>query len=190
MLAWDQRGKWFGEGLRRRQAEQPTPLGFGQTAAYTKTQGVTSWPQQLGDISWAIEQAAILHPGVPLYLFGHSMGGGLSLAFPTRTPPLPGLEQIKGVVASAPLLRQAKGVKANVLVVKAGALLGKLSGKLTLSAPVKAEVSWSSLLLRRWLTSCLLRTSAAIPQSKRRTLRTLSACSVARSPESLTCCSA
>ncbi|ORY83476.1 Alpha/Beta hydrolase protein [Leucosporidium creatinivorum] len=118
VFAWDQRG-------------------FGQTSAWTKSQGVTSWAHQLGDISWAIEQASLLHPGVPLYLFGHSMGGGLALAFPTRTPALPGLEKIKGVLASSPLLRQTKAVKTPLLVVRAGSVLGSMFPKLNVAAEVK-----------------------------------------------------
>lgn len=114
--------------------------GFGQTSAWTKSHGVTSWAHQLGDISWAIEQATLLHPGVPLYLFGHSMGGGLALAFPTRSPALPGLEKIKGVLASSPLLRQTKAVKTPLIVVRAGSILGSLLPKLNVTAEVKPAV--------------------------------------------------
>ena len=78
---------------------------------------------------------------MPLYLYGHSMGGGLSLAFPTRLPPSAGVERLAGVIASSPLLRQAKAIKAPLLVVKAGSLVGMLSNKLPIKAEVKAEVS-------------------------------------------------
>lgn len=133
-------------------ADRPDPSpGFGQTGAKAKTPGRTSWPQQLGDISFFLAHAATLHPGVPLYLFGHSMGGGLSLAFATRSPPSPGLELLKGVVASSPLLRQSPGVRAPKLLVSAGNILGKISGSLTLTADVKAEVELS--LTRAWPAS-------------------------------------
>lgn len=69
------------------------------------------------------------------------MGGALSIAFATRTPSSLALEKLKGVIASAPLLRQAKGVKAPALIVRAGGLLGKISSTLTLRAEVKPEVS-------------------------------------------------
>lgn len=69
------------------------------------------------------------------------MGGGLSLAFPTRSPPAAGVERLAGVLASSPLLRQAKAIKAPMLVVKAGSVLGMLSSKLPIKAEVKAEVS-------------------------------------------------
>ncbi|GAA5978380.1 hypothetical protein JCM11641_004672 [Rhodosporidiobolus odoratus] len=115
--------------------------GFGQTAFYTPkhSQGVTSWPLQLGDVEHWLKHARQLNPGVPLFIYGHSMGGGLSLAYPTRTPALPLVNQLAGVISSSPLLRQAKAVRAPGLVVKAGSLLGKLSGALTLKAAVKPE---------------------------------------------------
>lgn len=150
--------------------------GFGATAAATKTQGVTSWPQQLNDISWAVNHASNLHPGTPLVMFGHSMGGGLSLAFATRSPASPGLDKVAAVVSSSPLLRQSPGVKASALLIKAGSLLGKLSGKLTLSAPVNPEVSFitwarpcSQLTGTRSLVS---RTYAATLKFRRPTPRT------------------
>ncbi|KAI5480651.1 hypothetical protein MNV49_007578 [Pseudohyphozyma bogoriensis] len=113
--------------------------GFGQTAQKTKTQGRTSWPEQLGDISFFVSHAYSYTPSLPLYLFGHSMGGGLSLAYATRKPPSKDLDKIKGVVASSPLLRQSPGVKTSLLIVRAGSVLGKISSTLRIKAEVKAE---------------------------------------------------
>ncbi|GAA5856122.1 hypothetical protein JCM8547_002990 [Rhodosporidiobolus lusitaniae] len=115
--------------------------GFGRTATYTatKSNGVTSWAQQLEDLEHFLKHAKSLNPTVPLFLFGHSMGGGLSLAFPTRFPPSPLVKELSGVMVSSPLIRQAKGVKAPNVIVKAGSLLGKLSGNWTLKATVKPE---------------------------------------------------
>ncbi|KAK4706149.1 acylglycerol lipase, partial [Phenoliferia sp. Uapishka_3] len=113
--------------------------GFGQTGAKSKTPGRTAWPLQLADISFFLKHASTLHPSVPLYLCGHSMGGGLSLAFATRSPPSPGLELIKGVIASSPLLRQGAKDRAPKLIVRAGSIIGKISGSLTLKAEVKPE---------------------------------------------------
>ncbi|GAA6016391.1 hypothetical protein JCM10207_003847 [Rhodosporidiobolus poonsookiae] len=115
--------------------------GFGRTATYTPkhSQGVTSWPHQLADLAFWLAHAKSLHPDVPLFLFGHSMGGGLSLAFPTRTPAHPLVADLAGVVVSSPLIRQAREVRAHPLIVRAGSLVGKLSGGLRLKAEVKAE---------------------------------------------------
>ncbi|SCV73720.1 BQ2448_6150 [Microbotryum intermedium] len=115
--------------------------GFGQTAVDLggNSQGVTSWPQQLADLRFFIDHASKLNPDKPLFLYGHSMGGGIALAFPTRTPPSPGLEKIKGVIAGSPLIEQSPGVKASAIVVTLGGLLGKLSGGLKLPVQVKPE---------------------------------------------------
>ncbi|GAA5838929.1 hypothetical protein JCM9279_003903 [Rhodotorula babjevae] len=115
--------------------------GFGKTATYTPkhTQGVTSWPEQFGDIDHFLEHTLGLFPGVPFFLYGHSMGGALVLGYATRTPPRPLVGRLAGIVSSSPLLRQSKGVKAPALIVRAGSLIGKLSGALTLKATVKPE---------------------------------------------------
>lgn len=110
-----------------------------------KPQGQGSWAVALGDISHFVAHAATLNPTVPLYLFGHSMGGGLSLAFATRTPPSPGLDNIKGVLASAPLLRQSPGVKAPALVVRAGSILGAIAPSLSLKTVVAPAVRRTSV---------------------------------------------
>ncbi|CEQ40198.1 SPOSA6832_01806, partial [Sporobolomyces salmonicolor] len=142
--------------------------GFGKTATYTPkhSQGITSWPLQLGDLEFFIQEARKAHEGVPLYLFGHSMGGGLALAYPTRSPPSPSVALLSGVIASSPLLRQAPAVKAPGIIVKAGSLLGRLSATLPIKATVKAEVSWS----RSPGSVPRKRTPAAIPKYKEPTL--------------------
>lgn len=147
---------------------------------------MTSWPQALADISFFVNHASSLHPTVPLYLFGHSMGGALSIAFATRTPPSPALDKLKGVIASSPLLRQAKGVKAPALIVRAGGLLGKLSSTLTLKAEVKPQVR-SSGMDGRDGADAESRTSAVIRSFRRRTPSTLSVSLGQRSKESRTC---
>ncbi|CDR44683.1 RHTO0S09e07646g1_1 [Rhodotorula toruloides] len=115
--------------------------GFGKTATYTPkhTQGVTSWPEQFDDIRHFLALVLEKYPSVPVFLFGHSMGGGLVLAYSTRSPPSANVDRLAGVIASSPLLRQAKGVKASPLIVKAGSLIGKLSSTLTLKATVNPE---------------------------------------------------
>jgi len=114
--------------------------GFGQTGAKTKSLGVTSWQQAFSDISFFIAHtASLVPPSTPVFLVGHSMGGALALGYATRVPKPEGLSRVKGVVSSSPLLRQAKGVKASSLLVRAGSLLGKVSNKLTIKAEVKPE---------------------------------------------------
>ncbi|SGY25833.1 BQ5605_C018g08672 [Microbotryum silenes-dioicae] len=115
--------------------------GFGQTAVDLggNNQGVTSWPQQLADLTFFVDHASKLNPDKPLFLYGHSMGGGIALAFPTRVPPSVGLEKIKGVIAGSPLIEQSPGVRASAIVVTLGGLVGKVSGSLTMPVQVKPE---------------------------------------------------
>lgn len=57
--------------------------------------------QFLTDIKASLVVAKGLAPSVPLFLFGHSMGGLLALDYAIRSP-----EGLSGVIASAPLLSQ------------------------------------------------------------------------------------
>jgi len=69
------------------------------------------------------------------------MGGALSLAFATRTPASPGLDKLKGVLACAPLLRQAVGARAPAVLVRAGSIIGMIAPKMQL----KTEVNPSAI---------------------------------------------
>ncbi|GAA5977367.1 hypothetical protein JCM10908_004954 [Rhodotorula pacifica] len=115
--------------------------GFGKTATYTPkhSQGVTSWPQQFADIDFFLSHVVKLYPNVPVFLYGHSMGGALVLAYCTRAATYPNVNRLAGVISSSPLLRQAKGVRASGIIVKAGSLIGKMSPTMTLKATVKPE---------------------------------------------------
>lgn len=116
--------------------------GFGQTSAITKSQGVTSWSLALKDIDYFVSYTAKLFPNVPTFLVGHSMGGGLSLAFATRNPSLKSLGLIKGVVCTGPLLLQHPAVKTPSFVVLVGSLLGKVAPSLTMKTVVNPSVSF------------------------------------------------
>ncbi|KAK4051048.1 hypothetical protein OIV83_003177 [Microbotryomycetes sp. JL201] len=126
--------KYASEGLAVFAFDQ---RGFGKTGE--ASHGVTSWQNQLEDMSWAIEHTSNAFPNVPLYLVGHSMAGALVIAYATRQPASPHLSKLAGVVSSAPLLRQARAVRTNMAIVKLGNLVGKLSPKLTVSTPLKPE---------------------------------------------------
>lgn len=56
----------------------------------------------MSDVELALQQTKTAFPGVPIFLFGHSMGGNLVLNFALRKNPA-----IKGVIASAPWIRLA-----------------------------------------------------------------------------------
>lgn len=69
--------------------------GFGRTAldelrSQNSAYGKTGIPDRMLDVEWAIRVALEQFPGVPLFLMGHSMGGGIVLGFATQTQsPLP-----------------------------------------------------------------------------------------------------
>ena len=79
LLAIDQRGHGRSDGKR------------GHTPHYSAS---------LDDIDALLEGAAIRHPGLPRFLYGHSLGGNLVLNHALRRQP-----EVNGVVATGPWLR-------------------------------------------------------------------------------------
>jgi len=89
--------------------------GFGRTALDTKhksktsSYGKTCLNDQMNDVEWWVQYLKSEYPGVPLFLMGHSMGGGMSLAFVTREQPPPSpdtVQLLSGVILSSPFLAQ------------------------------------------------------------------------------------
>ncbi|KAJ7178026.1 lysophospholipase [Mycena filopes] len=87
--------------------------GFGKTAldehnkSKSSSYGKTSGVEQLDDIKWALDHAAKEFPGLPLFLAGHSMGGGEVLNFSARRSQ-DAVAMLSGVIASSPLVHQTK----------------------------------------------------------------------------------
>ncbi|POY76541.1 A/B superfamily hydrolase [Rhodotorula taiwanensis] len=115
--------------------------GFGKTATYGEknTHGQTSWPEQFADIDFFLSHVLKHYPNVPVYLYGHSMGGALVLQYCCRSTTYANVNRLTGAISSSPLLRQAKGVRAPSWMVKAGSLVGKLSATLPIKATVNPE---------------------------------------------------
>ena len=63
---------------------------------------VPSYDQMMDDIALLLEQTAARYPGLPMFLYGHSMGGNEVLNFSLRRKP-----ELKGVIATGPFLRLA-----------------------------------------------------------------------------------
>ncbi|MBI3173316.1 MAG: lysophospholipase [Chloroflexi bacterium] len=63
---------------------------------------VPSYNQMMDDIALLLKQAASRYPGLPMFLYGHSMGGNEVLNFSLRRKP-----ELKGVIATGPFLRLA-----------------------------------------------------------------------------------
>ncbi|KAH6565395.1 hypothetical protein BASA62_007325 [Batrachochytrium salamandrivorans] len=76
--------------------------GFGRTAHHYGQLGDSQGlPVVFQDITDFIESARI--PGVPVFLMGHSMGGGIALSYSAQHP-----EGLRGVISSAPLIAPGK----------------------------------------------------------------------------------
>jgi len=87
---------------------------------------VASAEDYFGDLDTFLEQVAGRHPGLPRFLYGHSMGAMLILAYtPLRSP------TVAGVIAAAPGLRSP--ITARKGLVRLGRWLARLAPRLTLS---------------------------------------------------------
>jgi alpha-beta hydrolase superfamily lysophospholipase len=58
---------------------------------------VMSWAEYRRDLARFLELMSEEHPGLPVFLYGHSMGGLIALEYALRHP-----EGLRGVIASAP----------------------------------------------------------------------------------------
>ncbi|KAF8886024.1 Alpha/Beta hydrolase protein [Infundibulicybe gibba] len=120
IFAFDQRG--FGRtALDPVQSSEDAESGRSKSSSY----GKTSWADQMRDIAWAVGVAKEKFPDTPVFLMGHSMGGGEALGFPTQgdksTSPA-----LSGVIATSPLIHQTK---------PASKLLRWIGGIVSLLAP-------------------------------------------------------
>ncbi|KAH8556054.1 Alpha/Beta hydrolase protein [Umbelopsis sp. PMI_123] len=78
--------------------------GFGETAKKSNDQGnAQGWDTVLGDV----DDAVLRHQqdGIPLFLMGHSMGGGIILSYLTQGNRYEGAAKLTGSIASAPLVQ-------------------------------------------------------------------------------------
>lgn len=83
-----------------------------------------------GDVDALLKLAREKYPGLPLFLYGHSMGGGLVLHHALRG----GTEDVSGVIASAPLITLPKAPPA---IMK---FLGKIARRLSPNAVMKNTI--------------------------------------------------
>ncbi|KAF6763006.1 Alpha/Beta hydrolase protein [Ephemerocybe angulata] len=121
--------------------------GFGLTALDTEGKksrgsswGKTCWAHQMEDLNWAINHAKEAFKDTPIFLLGHSMGGGEALGFATqedKSPHKATVNSLSGVIATSPLITQTT---------PAPKLMKWIGGKASLLAPytlipaaVKAE---------------------------------------------------
>ncbi|KIM40362.1 hypothetical protein M413DRAFT_73462 [Hebeloma cylindrosporum] len=121
--------------------------GFGLTGQDTKgnrskasAYGKTCWKDQMGDIEWAVKHTQKLYEGIPVFLMGHSMGGGEVLGFATQGDKgeyKSTVSSIAGVIATSPLLEQT--TPAPRLAKWIGGKLSAVMPYTLIPAAVKAE---------------------------------------------------
>jgi alpha-beta hydrolase superfamily lysophospholipase len=104
----------------------------------------------LDDIGLLLEQTRTLYPETPLFLYGHSMGGGLVLNFVTRRNP-----KLQGLIATGPWIRLA--FQTPVIKVVAGRILRRFMPKLTLPTGLAAHfISHDEQVVKAYLNDPLV----------------------------------
>jgi acylglycerol lipase len=94
--------------------------------------GRTNDKEQMLDVDWAIDTVSARYPDTPLFLMGHSMGGGILLSYISRH--YNHKANLAGVILSSPCIALAH--PPNGIVRHAGGLASHVYPKLTISAPV------------------------------------------------------
>ncbi|KAG8819865.1 hypothetical protein FRC18_011907, partial [Serendipita sp. 400] len=118
--------------------------GFGQTALNTEHRspgsgyGRNSRDQLLDDVQFMLNYAGEKFKTDNLFLYGHSMGGAISLQYScVGKDDLKVKARLRGIVSTSPLIRQATA--APVWQVKIGLLVSKLLPWKTVATPVEAK---------------------------------------------------
>jgi alpha-beta hydrolase superfamily lysophospholipase len=116
-------------------AEGYAVIGFDQRG-HGRTHGkrghVPSYEGLLEGVDYLIAEAQKTYPAIPLFLFGHSMGGNITLNYLLRRQP-----NIAGAVVTGPWLKLA--FKPPSLQSAIGRIIEKIYPKYTNSRPMRAE---------------------------------------------------
>lgn len=92
--------------------------GFGRSSGQRGYEA--SFERRLDDVAWAIAQQRARHPGLPLVLFGHSMGGLIAARYVQGQRPAPDL-----LVLSGPAI-DPRAASERPATVKLGRALGRM----------------------------------------------------------------
>ncbi|NVJ85269.1 MAG: lysophospholipase [Algoriphagus sp.] len=97
--------------------------GHGKSDLPSPSAYFNSYQDYLEDIHALYGKVKAYVPGVPSFIFGHSMGGGLTAAYALKFQP-----EVKGIILSAPAIKEAEGTSP-VLVAVSG-FLNKIAPRL------------------------------------------------------------
>ncbi|WP_130277007.1 alpha/beta hydrolase [Cecembia calidifontis] len=97
--------------------------GHGKSSNPKPTAYFANYQDYLKDIDALFLKVKTYIPGIPAFLFGHSMGGGMTAAYVLEYRP-----EAKGVILSAPALQPADDV--SQLLIAVSSLVSKLAPKL------------------------------------------------------------
>ncbi|KAJ6535673.1 lysophospholipase [Mycena capillaripes] len=117
--------------------------GFGRTALDTPKSPKSAYGQMgapLADLEWAIKHTRSLFLDVPLFLMGHSMGGGIVLDFVVSTLTTRNedtIPLISGVISSSPWLLLTNPLPA--LMFWIFALISKIFPNMHFSTPIRPK---------------------------------------------------
>jgi acylglycerol lipase len=93
---------------------------------------IDSYDQLLDEVESSMKYAQQLHPRIPHFLFGQSMGGNLVLNLALRRPYT--MENVRGIVAGSPMLKAGKMPKEQIM--NAGRWLATKLPNWRIKAPV------------------------------------------------------
>ena len=143
---YDHMAEWFNQ-------HQIAVLGFDHQG-YGRSQGKRGHAKNLtvllDDIGQLLEETRKLYPETPIFLYGHSMGGGLVLNYVTRRNP-----DLKGLIATGPWIRLA--FEAPAFKVIAGRILKYFMPTLTLPTGLAAHfISHDEAVVKAYLADPLV----------------------------------
>ncbi len=96
------------------------------------------------------------YPEIPVILYGHSMGGGVVLAYGTKYP-----QGLKGIIATSPAVGMAKPLSAPVVAMMR--VLGKIRPEMTISNGLPADgISHDRAVVDRYLEDPLVHDKVSI----------------------------
>ena len=86
--------------------------GHGKSALGKPDAFFESYEDYLKDVDELLGKVSTYFPGLPVFILGHSMGGGMVAAFVMRNRP-----EVRGVVLSSPAIKEAEGTSKLLIAV-------------------------------------------------------------------------